>query len=72
MHRLAPVSVALASAALFPRTIAAQQPSATIRAVALRSAVGATFDRLDIDGGTSTNDTVLLLASGASGVTPTM
>jgi glutamate N-acetyltransferase / amino-acid N-acetyltransferase len=39
--------------------------------VALRSAVGATFDRLDIDGGTSTNDTVLLLASGASGVTPT-
>jgi len=39
MHRLAPVSVALASAALFPRTIAAQQPSATIRAVALRSAV---------------------------------
>lgn len=37
---------------------------------ALRGAVGATFDRLDIDGGTSTNDTVLLLASGASGVTP--
>jgi glutamate N-acetyltransferase / amino-acid N-acetyltransferase len=37
---------------------------------ALRSAVGTTFDRLDIDGGTSTNDTVLLLASGASGVTP--
>ncbi len=36
----------------------------------LRSAVGKTFDRLDIDGGTSTNDTVLLLASGASGVTP--
>jgi glutamate N-acetyltransferase/amino-acid N-acetyltransferase len=37
---------------------------------ALRSAVGTTFDRLDIDGGTSTNDTVLLLASGASGFTP--
>ncbi len=37
---------------------------------ALRAAVGATFDRLDVDGGTSTNDTVLLLASGASGVTP--
>ena len=37
---------------------------------ALRSAVGKTFDRLDIDGGTSTNDTVLLLASGAAGVTP--
>ena len=27
--------------------------------------------RLDIDGSTSTNDTVLLLASGASGITPT-
>ncbi len=37
---------------------------------ALRTAVGATFDRLDVDGGTSTNDTVLLLASGASRVTP--
>lgn len=35
---------------------------------ALRSATGHTFDRLDIDGGTSTNDTVLVLASGASGV----
>ncbi|HWO58747.1 MAG TPA: bifunctional glutamate N-acetyltransferase/amino-acid acetyltransferase ArgJ [Umezawaea sp.] len=38
---------------------------------ALRSATGRTFDRLDVDGGTSTNDTVLVLASGASGVTPT-
>ena len=37
---------------------------------ALRAAVGRTFDRLDVDGGTSTNDTVLLLASGASGATP--
>jgi glutamate N-acetyltransferase / amino-acid N-acetyltransferase len=37
---------------------------------ALRSATRVTFDRLDVDGGTSTNDTVLLLASGASGVTP--
>ncbi|WP_028927394.1 bifunctional glutamate N-acetyltransferase/amino-acid acetyltransferase ArgJ [Pseudonocardia acaciae] len=35
---------------------------------ALRTATARTFDRLDIDGGTSTNDTVLLLASGASGV----
>ncbi|HTK65389.1 MAG TPA: bifunctional glutamate N-acetyltransferase/amino-acid acetyltransferase ArgJ [Pseudonocardia sp.] len=35
---------------------------------ALRSATGHTFDRLDIDGGTSTNDTVLVLASGASGI----
>ncbi|SDP92580.1 glutamate N-acetyltransferase [Actinopolyspora xinjiangensis] len=29
-----------------------------------------TFERLDVDGGTSTNDTVLLLSSGASGLTP--
>lgn len=29
-----------------------------------------TFNRLDIDGATSTNDTVLLMASGASGVRP--
>ncbi|MCW2880494.1 MAG: Amino-acid N-acetyltransferase [Sphaerisporangium sp.] len=36
----------------------------------LRKAVGVTFDRLDTDGCMSTNDTVLLLASGASGVTP--
>jgi glutamate N-acetyltransferase / amino-acid N-acetyltransferase len=34
---------------------------------ALRAAVNATFNALDIDGGTSTNDTVLLLCSGASG-----
>ncbi|GAB2676259.1 bifunctional glutamate N-acetyltransferase/amino-acid acetyltransferase ArgJ [Saccharopolyspora gloriosae] len=38
---------------------------------ALRAATRTTFDRLDVDGGTSTNDTVLLLASGASGVEPT-
>ncbi len=37
---------------------------------ALRDATSVTFDRLDVDGGTSTNDTVLVLASGASGVTP--
>ncbi|GAB3449975.1 bifunctional glutamate N-acetyltransferase/amino-acid acetyltransferase ArgJ [Actinophytocola sediminis] len=37
---------------------------------ALRTAVEATFNRLDVDGGTSTNDTVLLLCSGASGVRP--
>ena len=35
---------------------------------ALRGAVAETFDRLDTDGCMSTNDTVLLLASGASGV----
>jgi glutamate N-acetyltransferase / amino-acid N-acetyltransferase len=37
---------------------------------ALRSATAVTFDRLDSDGCMSTNDTVLLMASGASGVTP--
>jgi glutamate N-acetyltransferase / amino-acid N-acetyltransferase len=37
---------------------------------ALREAVGTTFDRLDTDGCMSTNDTVLLLASGAAGVAP--
>ena len=36
----------------------------------LRSATAATFDRLDTDGCMSTNDTVLLLASGAAGVRP--
>ncbi|WP_328940783.1 bifunctional glutamate N-acetyltransferase/amino-acid acetyltransferase ArgJ [Streptomyces sp. NBC_00250] len=37
---------------------------------ALRAAVRTTLDRVDSDGCMSTNDTVLLLASGASGVTP--
>ncbi|MFP5251112.1 MAG: bifunctional glutamate N-acetyltransferase/amino-acid acetyltransferase ArgJ [Actinomycetes bacterium] len=37
---------------------------------ALRAATRVTFDRLDSDGCMSTNDTVLLLASGASGVEP--
>jgi len=38
---------------------------------ALRAATRSTFDRLDVDGSCSTNDTVLLLSSGASGITPT-
>ena len=37
---------------------------------ALRAATSRTFDRVDSDGCMSTNDTVLLLASGASGVQP--
>ena len=37
---------------------------------ALRSATRVTFDRLDSDGCMSTNDTVALMASGASGITP--
>ncbi|SEC44283.1 MULTISPECIES: bifunctional glutamate N-acetyltransferase/amino-acid acetyltransferase ArgJ [Streptomyces] len=37
---------------------------------ALRAATRVTFDRVDSDGCMSTNDTVLLLSSGASGATP--
>ncbi|NBQ42611.1 MAG: bifunctional glutamate N-acetyltransferase/amino-acid acetyltransferase ArgJ [Mycobacteriaceae bacterium] len=37
---------------------------------ALRRATALTFDRLDVDGSCSTNDTVLLLASGASEIRP--
>ena len=37
----------------------------------LRTATARSFDRVDTDGCMSTNDTVLLLASGASGTTPT-
>ena len=37
---------------------------------ALRRATTRTFDRLDVDGSCSTNDTVLLLASGASEIAP--
>ena len=37
---------------------------------ALRAATRVTFDRVDSDGCMSTNDTVVLLSSGASGVTP--
>jgi len=37
---------------------------------ALRTATAVTFDRLDTDGCMSTNDTVLLMASGAAGVKP--
>ncbi|MGB3896490.1 bifunctional glutamate N-acetyltransferase/amino-acid acetyltransferase ArgJ [Mycolicibacter sinensis] len=43
---------------------------ATALDTALRRAAALTFDRLDIDGSCSTNDTVLLLASGASEITP--
>ncbi|ATL67084.1 bifunctional glutamate N-acetyltransferase/amino-acid acetyltransferase ArgJ [Nocardia terpenica] len=39
--------------------------------IALRRATRLTFDRLDVDGSCSTNDTVLLLANGASAVAPT-
>lgn len=38
----------------------------------LRSATAQTFDRIDSDGCMSTNDTVMLMASGASGVRPSL
>lgn len=50
-------------------TTDAEADSATLDAV-LREATRTTFDRIDSDGCMSTNDTVLLLASGASGITP--
>jgi len=50
-------------------TTDADLPAAELGA-ALRGAAAVTFDRLDTDGCMSTNDTVLLLASGASGVRP--
>ncbi|MER5318300.1 bifunctional glutamate N-acetyltransferase/amino-acid acetyltransferase ArgJ [Streptosporangium roseum] len=50
-------------------TTDADVPAEQLDAV-LRRATAVTFDRLDADGCMSTNDTVLLLASGASGVTP--
>jgi len=49
-------------------TDAAVEPAALDRA--LRYATARTFDRLDIDGSCSTNDTVLLLSSGASEIAP--
>ncbi|GAA3415923.1 bifunctional glutamate N-acetyltransferase/amino-acid acetyltransferase ArgJ [Streptosporangium vulgare] len=50
-------------------TTDADLPSEQLDAV-LRKVTRVTFDRLDADGCMSTNDTVLLLASGASGVVP--
>ncbi|WP_260637922.1 bifunctional glutamate N-acetyltransferase/amino-acid acetyltransferase ArgJ [Streptomyces angustmyceticus] len=50
-------------------TTDADLPAAALD-TALRAATRTTFDRVDSDGCMSTNDTVLLLASGASGVVP--
>ncbi|MFD4138375.1 bifunctional glutamate N-acetyltransferase/amino-acid acetyltransferase ArgJ [Streptomyces sp. NPDC058572] len=50
-------------------TTDADLESATLD-TALRDATRTTFDRVDSDGCMSTNDTVLLLASGASEITP--
>ena len=50
-------------------TTDAQVPAPQLES-ALREATGFTFDRTDSDGCMSTNDTVILMASGASGVVP--
>ncbi|CUR62045.1 bifunctional protein argJ (Includes: Glutamate N-acetyltransferase; Amino-acid acetyltransferase) [metagenome] len=51
-------------------TTDAAVPAAELDA-ALRAATRVSFDRLDSDGCMSTNDTVTVMASGASGITPT-
>ena len=50
-------------------TTDADVPAAVLDS-ALRSATSRTLDRIDSDGCMSTNDTVILMASGASGVAP--
>ncbi|MGH3496857.1 MAG: bifunctional glutamate N-acetyltransferase/amino-acid acetyltransferase ArgJ [Nocardioidaceae bacterium] len=59
---------ALATMLVFLTTDADVDPATCDRA--LRAATRLTFDRLDSDGCMSTNDTVLLMASGASGIAP--
>jgi glutamate N-acetyltransferase/amino-acid N-acetyltransferase len=61
---------ALATMLVVVTTDAVADP-ATLDA-ALRAATSKTFDRLDSDGCQSTNDTVLVMASGASGVEPSV
>src|SRR5947209_13463735 len=57
----------MATMLAFITTDAAVAP--TVLRDTLRAAVNGSFNRLTVDGDTSTNDTVLVLASGASGVT---
>jgi len=58
----------LATMLVFLTTDAAVDAATADRA--LRKATARTFDRIDSDGCMSTNDTVLLMASGAAGVVP--
>lgn len=62
---LAPALATMLVVVTTDAVITAEQADAT-----LRMATGLSFDRIDSDGCMSTNDTVFLLASGASGVTP--
>ena len=57
----------MATMLAFITTDAAVAP--TVLRDTLRAAVNGSFNRITVDGDTSTNDTVLVLASGASGVT---
>ena len=45
-------------------------PPGTTEAQCLRRATDLTFNRISVDGDTSTNDTVFVLASGAAGAAP--
>lgn len=63
------MSPSLATMLVFLTTDANIDDSAQLQE-ALGAATSTTFDCLDVDGSTSTNDTVVLMASGASGVTP--
>lgn len=63
------MSPSLATMLVFITTDAAIEDSEQL-ADSLGAATEVTFDCLDVDGSTSTNDTVILMASGASGVTP--
>jgi glutamate N-acetyltransferase/amino-acid N-acetyltransferase len=60
------VAPAMATLLAVLSTDASVEPADLDRA--LRAASSRTFEQLDFDGGTSTNDTVLLMANGASGV----
>jgi glutamate N-acetyltransferase/amino-acid N-acetyltransferase len=61
-----PQLVPHATMLVYVLTDAAIEP--TVLDAYLREAVDVSFNRISVDGDTSTNDTVLLLASGASGV----
>ena len=58
----------MATMLLFMTTDAKVEPATLQKA--LSTVVPATFNQISVDGDTSTNDTVLLLASGASGIEP--
>jgi glutamate N-acetyltransferase/amino-acid N-acetyltransferase len=60
------ISPRFATMLCFVQTDAALDPETA--SLLLRACVGRSFDRISVDGQLSTNDTVILMASGASGV----